>query len=239
MCSLHRPSEGPCVGTEPRRIRPSTGRTGRTGGDRRAVVAAAVLVLLFALSPLAPAPAHADLVFYDPDLDISMGMLAYDIPGLQVLPENMRVHTQPGPFVGGYFSLQNPLLVNYLHIHNLYNIVEAGIAVNRYERGPETGLLLSFPVAVDFAYRIRLGERFSLLPFVGTGVTLLKVYDSEDPLRVYPLVKTGLELRYRTAGGSSLKLKLDYGIMFVDDLEEVPEGYMQFLRVRLPVPFIP
>jgi hypothetical protein len=158
---------------------------------------------------------------------------------LAALPENSRVYTHPGPFVCGYFSLQNPLMVNYLNINNLYNIVEAGMAVNPFDRGPEEGLLLTFPATVDFAYRVRLGERFSLLPFVGTGVNLLKVFDSEDPLKVYPVVKTGLELRYRTARGASLKLKLDYGIVFVDDAEEVPEGYMHFFRVRFPAPFIP
>ena len=228
--------------------RPSDPRAGGggAGGCRRAsgLLQGRALLWLAALLALGPAllpggRAEADLVFYDPDLDISMGMLAYDIPGLEVLPESMRVYTRPGPFVGGYFSLQNPLMVNHLHIHSLYNIFEAGMAVNRYERGSESGLLLSFPASVDFAYRIRMGERFSAFPFVSTGITLVKVYDSEDPLEVYPLVKAGLELRYRTAGGASLKLKLDYGIMFITDLEEIPEGYMQFLRVRFPVPFIP
>ena len=35
---------------------------------------------------------------------------------------------------------------------------------------------------------------------------------------------------------TALKVKVSYGIMFVDEIES---GFIQFLKVRFPVPFIP
>jgi hypothetical protein len=195
----------------------------------------ALACITFALCCLPLAADGGNLVFYDPDLDFSMGLLAYSIPG-----SPLTIH--PGPFAAGYFSLRNPILVNYFNLNNVYNILEAGLAINRMDYMGSESLLLTAPILVDFAYRIRFGERFAMLPFVGSGIFLIDTVvegGSDPPLQVYPVLKTGVELRYRLKSGVWLKLKGDYGVMFVNDDPNVPDGYAQFLRIRFPVPFIP
>ena len=47
---------------------------------------------------------------------------------------------------------------------------------------------------------------------------------------------TGFELRRTILKYSALRLKFDYGILFDGRVES---GYMPYMRLRMPLPFIP
>jgi hypothetical protein len=197
-----------------------------------AIAAAAFLV--------APPAARSDLVFYDPDFDISMGLLTFqNIEGTDI---------QPVVYFGGYFSMKNPIFVNSFNVDNIYNIIEAGFGFTDISFDDGSGstqkeLLLTVPFFVDFAYRLRLSERFSLFPFVGSGFVLTDVMErsgvsesSDTKAEINPVIKTGIEFRYLTTRRNALKLKIDYGLLFIED---VPDGYIEFVKIRFPFPFIP
>jgi len=189
-------------------------------------------LLLFGMGVLAkPSTVQANIVLYDPDIDISMGMLYYISAGDDDMPKIL-----PGPYIGGYFSLKSPVFTNYFDIECIYNIVEVGICVN--EMGDERDLLLTIPLHIDFAYKIRISEKFSFSPFLGTGfsITYFRGESEDGSFNLHPVIKIGLELKYKILQHSSLKMKLDYGLI-IDDRAE--REYIRFLKLKFPVPFIP
>ena len=109
--------------------------------------------------------------------------------------------------------------------------------MNEIEEEFESFYIINVPVSVDFAYKFELFPKFSILPFVGLGVGLnFSSRGPEEGFPLYPFIKTGVELRYLMWEDTHLRFKIDYGIAFVSEDET---GFVPFLRVRFPIPFIP
>ncbi|MBN2322607.1 MAG: hypothetical protein JXQ30_02635 [Spirochaetes bacterium] len=179
-----------------------------------------------------PSASSADIIAYDPELDIAFGTFSYLMDDEPHMPD-----FRTGLYLGGYLSMKSPIFVYFFEAENVYNIFEAGFAVNEIVEPDRSFYMVNIPVSVDFAYRIPLFSRFSVLPFVGLGLGLSigTGREGEGP-PIYPFFKTGVELRYLLWDGTHMRIKIDYGVALVNEVEA---GVMPFLRVRIPIPFIP
>jgi hypothetical protein len=197
------------------------------------------LGLLFgAWTAFLPADSRADIILYDPQVDISMSIY-YPLFNEGDIAPNIR----PGIYFGGYFSRRSRFFSDYFNSERVYTIFEAGVAVNPIEN--EDSLFITIPLHVNFAYRIGRGSKFSFLPFVGTGLNItyndyLSNPQYNEIFRDRPylgaVLALGFELRWPILKRSALRVKVDYGLVFDG---RVTSGYTQFLRIRLPLPFIP
>lgn len=173
---------------------------------------------------------------YSPDIDISMGMYDYFYT-----PNDLEAHgddlaeIKPGIYFGGYLGLKSPLFTFFFDSSNIYTTYEAGIALNRVG---QSNYYISIPLIVDLGYSFSIfKKKVVIYPFVGTGLNIVKsTYNNETLWQVHILADTGIEIKYLTRENTALKVKVSYGIMFVDEIES---GFIQFLKVRFPVPFIP
>jgi hypothetical protein len=167
---------------------------------------------------------------YEPDIDVSAGTFNYFFNEGDDAPD-----IGTGVFFSGYLSMKSPLFTFFFNTKNIYSTYEAGFACNRV--GNEGYYVISIPATVELSCRIPLSRRVSLHPFVGTGLdTVNSRYNGMDNWNLYYLFDGGLEVKYSLWRDTFLKLKVTYGIVFVDTLTS---GYAHFLRVRFPVPFIP
>jgi hypothetical protein len=190
------------------------------------------VLLLFFIILLFPSLAHSDILEYDPELDIALGMFDYftgegaNVPAIK-----------PGPYLGAYLSMKSPIFAYFFDSENIYNIFELGCAVNEINEEFGSFYIVNIPLSVDFAYSLNLFPKFSILPFVGFGFGL-NIFSGEHDagIPLYPFIKTGVEIRYLMWKGTHLRFKIDYGIAFVNEAES---GFVPFLRVRFPIPFIP
>jgi len=196
----------------------------------------ALTILFVCLFAALPFPVFADLSYYDPDFDVSMGLFHYTSKDIE------EADVYPGLYFGGYYSGKSFLLTNYFNTKQLYTIYEAGIVQNGidipdYENeNMEGAVITTIPLHADLAFRIRVTRRFFLSPFVGTGIHFVYCEPAEDQFRVHPVLQFGAEFRYRLWSRTSLKLKFDYGYAFDSRYET---GFIRYLRVRFPFPFIP
>jgi hypothetical protein len=174
---------------------------------------------------------------YDPEIDISLGLINYMYTPIDLeSPTADLPEIGMGLYGGGYLGLKSPLFTFFFNTENIYTTYEAGLAFNRLGAGD---LLISVPLVVDLSYRLSLFRRkkFALQPFAGTGVDMIgSNRDNTFVWQIHYLVNAGLEIRYVAWDNTTLKIKASYGIIFVDDLES---GFMHFIKVRFPVPFIP
>jgi len=176
--------------------------------------------------------AFSDILAYDPEVDISLGTFSYLMGEEQNAPS-----IKTGPYLGGYLSMKSPIFTYFFNSENVYNIFEAGFSVNEIEEQSSTYYLVNIPISVDFAYRIPVLPKFSILPFVGVGLGLsFNSGGGNTGPPIYTFIKTGVEIRYLMWKDTHLKVKVDYGIAFVNETET---GFVPFLRVRFPIPFIP
>ena len=176
--------------------------------------------------------AFGDILEYDPEVDISLGTFSYLMGNSDNAPDIMT-----GPYIGGYLSMKSPIFTYFFNSENVYNFFEVGCAVNEVRDQYGSFYIVNIPLSVDFAYRISVFPKFSILPFVGVGMgfSFGTGIDEGGP-PVYPFVKTGIEIRYMMWKGTHLRMKVDYGLALVNEVET---GFIPFLRVRFPIPFIP
>ncbi len=182
-----------------------------------------------------PRPSKASLIFYDPDFDISMSYLGYFAKEGENSPD-----IRPGIYFGGYLSMKSPLFANYFRTQRIYNIFEAGAALNEITIDTSTGdrdLLITVPILVDFAYKLNVTKKLLFFPFIGTGFSFTHIPNiDENSTNLSPLMTVGAQLKYLVNDRTSLKVKFDYGIALDNRTES---GVIQFIKVRFPVPFIP
>jgi hypothetical protein len=175
-------------------------------------------------------PAHGAVSDYEPDIDVSVGTFNYLFNEGDSVPD-----IGTGMFFSGYLSMKSPLFTFFFNTKNIYSTYEAGFV---YNKGVSDDVyLISIPATVELSYRIPLSRRFSLHPFVGTGIDTVKSPDDGNvDWNVYYLLDGGLEIKYKIWQDTFLKLKFTYGMVFVDSLTS---GYAHYIKVRFPVPFIP
>ena len=182
--------------------------------------------------------AGADLTLYDPEVDVSLSVYRPIINRGDIAPD-----IRTGLYFGGYFSMKSFFFTDYFNTKRIYTIFEGGLALNPI--GDETALFITIPLHVSFGYRIGLGKKIALIPFVGTGLNITyndfltdPVYNEAFNDRPYAggVISGGLEFRWAIMRSSVFRLKFDYGIVFDNRVES---GYTQYLQIRLPVPFIP
>jgi hypothetical protein len=188
---------------------------------------------------IAPVRSRGDIIFYDPDVDISVGLFNYFINADDITPD-----IKPGIYVGAYLSLKSPFFSDFFNTERLYSIFEAGVALSDIEN--ESASFITIPLHVDLAYRMRIRPKLHLLPFIGTGlhITYNEFLDNpaysenfKDRPFVSPIIGTGFELRWGAYKNTTIKLvKLNYGLIFDG---RVQSGYVQYLQLRFPIPFIP
>ena len=187
-----------------------------------------LLILLLLLLPLR---AIGGLIYYSPDIDVSLALYGY-LDDNKPLPV---VH--PGPYLGAYLSMINPLLSNYFNTRHVYTIIETGLAVNEVERDyEENDLLFSIPFYYNLSYRVGITKRLSMAPSAGSGINIMYNSGFEKPLHINVVLQTGFELRYLLWEDTSLKLRFDYGIILEN---RVNKGYIPYFKIKMPFPFIP
>lgn len=173
---------------------------------------------------------HASLSSLNPDYDVAIGSFSY-LFNAQDSPPPIKT----GLYMGAYMNMKSPFFTFFFNAKNLYSTYEAGIALNRID--VEDFYAISFPLTLDLSYRIPIFRRFAVFPFFGTGLDLLNMrYDREDHLSLYYFFDTGLELKYEVWKDTYIKIKATYGIIFV---ESARSGYVHFIKLRFPLPFIP
>jgi hypothetical protein len=184
-----------------------------------------------------PGTGTAAITDYDPEIDISVGLLNYMYTPLDLKSPTANLpELGMGLYAGGYLGLKSPLFTFFFNSQNIRTTYEAGVAFNQIGAG---NYFISIPLIVDLSYRISLfkKKKFALQPFVGSGFDVVRSSENNDSFwQVHYLVNAGLEIKYFAWDNTSLKIKASYGIIFVDDLES---GFMHFIKVRFPVPFIP
>ena len=181
--------------------------------------------------------AAADLVLYDPEIDVSVSLYRPMINGEDSAPD-----IGLGVYFGGYLSRKSRFFTDYFNAERIYTIFEGGVAINPIRN--EESSYVTVPLHANFAYRIGQG-RFSFLPFISFGLNFTfnsylsdPAYNEEfkdGPHGAFS-VGTGFELRWNILTYSALRVKFDYGILFDGRVES---GYMYYMRLRLPFPFIP
>jgi hypothetical protein len=181
--------------------------------------------------------AWADLVLYDPEIDVSVSLYKPIINSEDAAPD-----ITTGVYFGAYMSRKSRFFTDYFNAERIYTIFEGGIAINPI-REEETNYV-TVPLHANIAYRIGQG-RFSFLPFISLGLNFTFNGSMNNPAynenfnegsHAAFSVGTGFELRWTILTYSALRLKFDYGILFDDRVES---GYMYYARLRLPLPFIP
>lgn len=187
--------------------------------------------------PLAASRAAADIILYDPEIDVSMSLYKPFINEGDTAPD-----IGMGVYFGGYLSRKSRFFTDYFNAERIYTIFEGGVAINPIQN--EDSNYVTIPLQVDIAYRIGSGK-FSFLPFISVGLNFTFNRYLNDPaynesFRDGPngafSVGTGFELRWTILKYSALRLKFDYGILFDGRVES---GYMPYMRLRMPLPFIP
>jgi hypothetical protein len=182
--------------------------------------------------------ADGDLTLYDPDVDVSMSLYYPMIDEGAPAPD-----IGAGIYFGGYFSRQSRFFTDYFNSRRIYTMLEAGLAINPIEN--EDVPFITIPFRADFGYRIGIGKSIALIPFIGVGFQITyndylsdPSYNAifEDRAFFGGLVETGLEFRWEFMARSTLRLRLNYGIVFDGRVES---GYIPYLLIRFPVPFIP
>ena len=184
-----------------------------------------------------PDKAFGGITNYDPEIDVSVGLINYRYTSIDLeSPTADLPKLGMGLYGGGYLGLKSPLFTFFFNTKNIYTTYETGIALNQLG---ESEYLISIPLIVDLSYRISLfkKKKFALQPFAGTGFDVIGSRGGNaSAWQVHYLVNAGLEIKYFAWENTALKIKASYGIIFVDDLES---GFMHFIKIRFPVPFIP
>jgi hypothetical protein len=205
----------------------------RAHGGAPAAGAPAAIFLLLAFVFIAldgGRPALGAVSDYEADFDVSAGTFNYLFNKGDEVPD-----MGTGVFFSAYLSMKSPLFTFFFNTKNVYSTYEAGVVYN--EAVSEDVYLVSIPATVELSYRIPLSRRWSIHPFVGTGLDTVKnPDDGGGKWNLYYLLDGGLEIKYGMWKDTYLKLKVTYGMVFVDSLTS---GYAHYIRVRLPVPFIP
>jgi hypothetical protein len=189
------------------------------------------------LFPLAANRASADLILYDPEIDVSISLYKPLINEGDRAPD-----IEMGVYFGGYLSRKSRFFTDYFNAERIYTIFEGGVAINPIQN--EDSNYVTIPLQVDIAYRIGSGK-FSFLPFISMGLNFTfnkylndPAYNesfSDGPNLTFSM-GTGFELRRTILKYSALRLKFDYGILFDGRVES---GYIPYMRLRMPLPFIP
>ena len=196
-----------------------------------------VVFLTTACLWLIPGAGFGAFTDYDPEIDISVGVINYMYTPMDLASPTANLpELSMGLYGGGYLGLKSPLFTFFFNADNMYTTYEAGVAYNQIGT---SGYFISVPLTVDLAYRISLfkKKKFALQPFVGTGFDVIISSENNNSfLQAHYLVNAGLEIKYFAWGDTPLKIKASYGVIFVDDLES---GFMHFIKVRFPVPFLP
>jgi hypothetical protein len=201
---------------------------GRATG--RAAVLFFFLLASAGLTFIQTRPASAALSDYDPDIDIAAGTYNYFFNQGDGAPD---VHT--GIFFSGYMNMKSPLFTFFFNTKKIYTTYEAGLAYNM--TGTEGSSIISIPLTFELSYRIPISRRLAVFPLAGAGFDIVDSrYDGRDNWNLYYLFDGGLEVKYNIWRDTFLKLKISYGVVFV---ETVPSGYVHVLKIRFPVPFVP
>jgi hypothetical protein len=197
----------------------------------------AVFMILPAVFPLTAA--SDSIIDYDTDVDVCLSSYSYifnasDIEYHESIDDDLP-DIKTGVYFGAYMSGKSRLFSFFFNMKNVYSMYELGCALNPL--GGEDSIMLSIPLTYDLAYKIKLSEKTGLFPFVGGGFNLIRIqYDNQSQWQFFYMVESGLEVKYRVWESTNLKLRISYGVLFLDQVES---GYMHILKVRLPVPFIP
>jgi hypothetical protein len=175
----------------------------------------------------------------DADVDISMGTFNYFFNPSDRAFEESQGRTLPeidtGIYFGAYLSARSKLFTFFFNTKNFYSMYEAGVALNMI--GKEETFVLSIPLTVDLAYRVPVSKRVAIFPFAGTGIDFVRTSENDRyTWQFYYLIEMGIELKYSVWRNTYLKFRINYGLIFIDNLES---GYMHTLKVRFPVPFLP
>lgn len=180
---------------------------------------------------LLPFRAIGGLTYYSPDIDVSLAVYGY-------LDKNEPFPVvYPGPYLGAYLSMLSPFLSNYFNTRSIYTVVETGLAVNEVERDyRENDLLFSIPLYYNLSYRVTITKRLSMAPSAGTGMNIMYNSGFERPLHINLVLQTGLEFRYLIWENTCLKLRFDYGVILEN---RVQKGYIPYIKIKMPFPFIP
>lgn len=186
-------------------------------------------LLLILLLPFPVYTAPKKFFQSDPDIDISLGNWDYHIPEQEDV-EPLR----SGLYLGGYFSSRSRIFSYFFNSQNIYTIYETGISLNRIDDSRD--YLLSIPLLIDFAYRLRIVKRLYFQPLLGTGFIIMYSEGNEGGFRLCPLIKTGYEIRYQLWENTYVKFKFDFGVVFDN---KVQGGTLSFIRLKFPIPFIP
>jgi len=190
-----------------------------------------IVVIFSTVLLLYPQNLKGDIISYDPEVDISLGTFSY-----LTSSESNISYIKTGPYFGGYLSMKSPIFTYFFNSQNIYNIFELGFSVNELVSENQSFYIVSIPFSVDFAYKIQLFPKFSIYPLVGVGFSTTLGGNYENQVPIYPFIKTGIEIKFLIWKDTNLKIKVDYGIAFVDIIET---GFLQFIKVRFPIPFIP
>ena len=184
-----------------------------------------------------PAALLGAITDYDPEIDISVGIINYMYTPMDLASSTTDLpNLKMGYYGGGYLGLKSPLFTFFFNSENVYTTYEAGVAINQIG---DSNYFISIPVTIDLSYRFSLfkKKKFLLQPFIGSGVDVIRSSKNNTAnWQVHYLVDAGLEIKYFAWKDTSLKIKASYGVIFVDDLDS---GFMHFIKVRFPVPFIP
>jgi len=193
-----------------------------------------IFILFFQFTFMSTVRLRGDISNYKPEVDISTGIYNFFFNPDDKLNDQPVPELYTGVYLGGYLNLQSPIFSFFFDTDKIHSIYEAGVALNSINGG--SSLAFSIPLIVNLGYMVNITQRFGIIPLLGSGFIFIDLSREYTFSPIHYLLSTGLEIRYRLWDRTYLKLKADLGIIFVSELSS---GYTYFLKVRLPLPFIP
>jgi len=187
-----------------------------------------IFISILLLLIITPILSNASIYDYNPDIDISLG-------GYYLIFHDNNNFTISGAYIGILYLMQSPLLKNLFSTNNFYSIYNLG-TVFLGDRGNNRTILL-IPLSIDISYKIHIFKNFNLFPFAGWGISIIPINYPEINKNAFLSFNVGLLTRYRLWNSAYLKLQIEFGTIFGRDLGE--KGYVNYIRVVCPVPFIP
>ncbi|MFW6137643.1 MAG: hypothetical protein ACOC7U_00585 [Spirochaetota bacterium] len=139
-----------------------------------------------------------------------------------------------GIYIGYYASKKSPFFTDFFNTRRLYHIVEGGVVLHKAETG--NSFMLAVPATLELGFRINLSRKLHLYPVAGGGASIFYLTDLSPQFKLFPIITIGLELKYLIWDNTTVKTKVDFGLIFDNTTSS---GIIRYIKINLPLPFIP
>ena len=195
--------------------------------SRKIIKIVLLLTVVIIVTPVIPITLQASIGDYNPGVDIDFGNL------FLMMRENDSIMPIPGFYYGGHLIMESPILKNNFDTKNIYTIYNLGLSG---VKGPGSTYVVLLSGMIEMGYNLKVFKKFNMMFFGGWGFNFIPVNYSFIKRSLFLTLNGGIFLRYKLWRDCYLKLKLEAGMLYGSQLDN---GYMTYVRIIWPIPFIP